>query len=61
MIKAYKVCWKALSKVYDPEKHDLYILHCNEEYRAKERYQREKMYAEIEAEREIKKALENRK
>jgi len=36
MIKAYKVCWKALSKVYDPEKHDLYILHCNEEYRAKE-------------------------
>lgn len=32
-----------------------------EEYRAKERYQREKMYAEIEVEREIKKALENRK
>jgi len=36
MIKAYKTCLKGLLKVYDENKHDIYILHCNEEFRAKE-------------------------
>ena len=36
IIKAYKVCLKAIMNVFNPETQDLYILHCNEEYRAKE-------------------------